>query len=108
MTAKVMAADGITAYQPTIAVIETRQLVVIGDVPTDVEDSDALLDAIDQRGLSQTNFAFGVRTGAVITIGLCADGECEFGVISEDVSDPGFQSIPVLGWWPFRNKPDVS
>jgi len=104
MTAKVLVADGIDAYQPTIALIETQQLVVIDGVPSDVTQSDALLDAIAQRDLGQAHFAFGVRTGADITIGLCALGECAFGLISEGAN---LLSIPAPVWWPARNTPEA-
>lgn len=108
MTAKVLAADGVESYQPTIALIESRELVVIEGVPLGVAQSDALLDAIDQRNLSQAHFAFGVRTGATVTIGLCADGACEFGLISDDEDDATFVPIPAPEWWPRRNAPKAS
>lgn len=108
MTERVLAADGMDAYQPTIALLETRQLIVIDGVPADGDHTGALIDAIDQRGLSQANFAFGVRTNANITIGLSIDGHCKFGLISGDANSLGFEPIPAPPWWPVKIDPDAS
>ncbi len=100
MTLRVIAAEGLEAYQPTIALIETREIVVIGDVPAEVAPHEALIEAIGRRGLARSDFAFGVRSGSVeVTVGRCINGDCEFELIVANSSGLERRPTGVPAWW---------
>ncbi len=101
MTERAVAADGLEAYQPTLAILETREIVVIADIPEDVPHPEALVEAIQRRGLAKLDIAFGVRTApGEVTVGRCAAGDCAFETIVQGPDGLKRRPSDVPPWWP--------
>ncbi|MBC7670636.1 MAG: hypothetical protein H7236_19730 [Gemmatimonadaceae bacterium] len=100
ITLRILAADGIDTYQPTIAVLATRDISVISDLPAQVDPRVALMDTIRRRDLTKADIAFGVRSGpAEVTVGRCEDGVCEFELIVGGTDGLTHRPIGSPTWW---------
>lgn len=101
ITVKVLEADGVVEYLPTLAFPATCRLQVIEGIPEDVDHREALLNVVRRSGSEAREFYFGVRTAADrVTTGRHRPGlPAEFMEIVETAEGFAAQRIPACRWW---------
>jgi len=81
ITISVLEEQGIETYAPTLVVGEAIQ--VIQGIPEDLDHREAILQVIQQMGIQQGEFLFGVRSGPrEVTTGHHGPHGTHFAVIS--------------------------
>lgn len=98
ITLSVVAEGGIAGYAPTL--IAGEQVRVIQGIPEGYDHRRAIQEVIQQQGLANQEFFFGVRSGPQeITTGHHLDGSVRFVRILGLSQGFTVASVDHCGWW---------